>query len=82
MPLLYQACFGPSHSGRVHLIAASTQATKLVLCERCTPTNQLKGKISAERFCKQCLKLATDQMEACGLGSTITAENLGIEEIL
>jgi hypothetical protein len=82
MPRLFQACFGPSRAGRVHLIDGDVGTTRLVMCESTTPTNHLVGRISAERFCKRCLELATRRIQAAGIGDILTAEIIGVQEIL
>ena len=83
MTQLYQACLGVGYlSGKIHLISAASQSTGLVLCEATTPTNHYKAGAPFNTICKKCVTKAQNEMRAAGILGPITAELIGVKEIL
>jgi hypothetical protein len=73
----FQACVGPSGK-RAHIRDKSRDANMftLTLCKSTAPARDLKGKVSADLLCPNCMK----RIEAL-TGETITAGLIGILEI-
>jgi hypothetical protein len=74
----YQACVGPS-GNRVH-VRDTDDKSGLTICELTAPARLVKGKVFADCLCGRCMRRVWETQVLPG--ETITAEMIGVTEII